>query len=94
MHEMDGIQTAYAIRQMHLKVTPPLIMVTAYGRDEIMRKAAQAGFEHVLIKPVSASMLFDVRRERRRFSVGAIPTRPLSLRPVALEAVEGGNDFD
>jgi len=35
-----------------------------------------------------------VRRERRRFSVGAIPTRPLSLRPVALEAVEGGNDFD
>jgi len=38
--------------------------------------------------------LFYVRRERRRFSVGAIPTRPLSLRPVALEAVEGGNDFD
>jgi len=94
MRGMDGIQTAYAIRQMNLKATPPLIMVTAYGRDEIMREAAQAGFEHVLIKPVSASMLFDVRRERRRFSVGAIPTRPLSLRPVALEAVEGGNDFD
>jgi hypothetical protein len=27
------------------------------------------------------------------FSAGAIPARPLSLRPVALEAVEGGNDF-
>jgi len=25
--------------------------------------------------------------------VGEIPTRLLSLRPVALEAVEGGNDF-
>jgi len=45
--------------------------------------------------PATVSVtLFYVRRERRRFSVGAIPTRPLSLRPVALEAVEGGNDFD
>ncbi|MFH2120609.1 MAG: hypothetical protein ABIJ25_09480 [Pseudomonadota bacterium] len=37
--------------------------------------------------------LFDVRRERRRFSVGENPTRLLSLRPVALGAVGGGNDF-
>ena len=32
--------------------------------------------------------------ERHWFSVGVIPTRFLSLRPVALEAAEGGNDFD
>jgi len=31
--------------------------------------------------------------KRRQFSVGEIPTRHLLLRPVALEAVEGGNDF-
>jgi len=36
---------------------------------------------------------FLVCRERRRFPVGEIPTRPLSLRPVALGAVGGGNDF-
>ena len=31
---------------------------------------------------------------RRRSSAGANPARQLSLQPVAIGAVEGGNDFD
>ena len=34
-------------------------MVTAYGREEVLTEAEGAGIENVLIKPVSASMLFD-----------------------------------
>jgi two-component system sensor histidine kinase/response regulator len=34
-------------------------MVTAYGREEVLRGAEAAGLEEVLIKPVSASVLFD-----------------------------------
>jgi two-component system sensor histidine kinase/response regulator len=34
-------------------------MVTAYGREEVLRQAEQASFENVLIKPVTPSMLFD-----------------------------------
>jgi hypothetical protein len=36
---------------------------------------------------VGSSPHFSVRRERRRSSVGAIPTRQLSLQPVAIGAV-------
>ncbi len=59
MPDMDGIATAQAIRGMGLDNTPHLIMVTAYGREEVLKEAEQAGLEDVLIKPVNPSMLFD-----------------------------------
>jgi two-component system sensor histidine kinase/response regulator len=34
-------------------------MVTAYGREEVLKQAEQSSFENVLIKPVTPSMLFD-----------------------------------
>ena len=34
-------------------------MVTAYGREEVLKQAEDSGFEDVLIKPVTFSMLFD-----------------------------------
>ena len=34
-------------------------MVTAYGREEVLKQAEQAAFENVLIKPVTPSILFD-----------------------------------
>ena len=48
-------------------------MVTAYGREEVIKGAEEAGIEDVLIKPVSASMLFDsvVRRAGRQSSTSA-----------------------
>jgi CheY-like chemotaxis protein len=34
-------------------------MVTAYGREEVLKQAEENSFANVLIKPVTASMLFD-----------------------------------
>ena len=34
-------------------------MVTAYGREEVLKQAEEAAFQNVLIKPVTPSMLFD-----------------------------------
>jgi two-component system sensor histidine kinase/response regulator len=59
MPGMDGIETARQIRSLGLEKTPHLIMVTAYGREEVMKQAQEAGIEDVLIKPVNASLLFD-----------------------------------
>lgn len=59
MPGMDGIQTAQAIRNLSLQQAPRLIMVTAYGREEVIKEAEEAELEDVLIKPVSASTLFD-----------------------------------
>jgi len=60
MPGLDGIETGRLIRALpNLSAPPHLVMVTAYGREEVLRQAEQASFENVLIKPVTPSMLFD-----------------------------------
>ncbi len=59
MPGMDGIETAQAILGLGLKTPPHLIMVTAHGREEIIKAAETAGIEDVLIKPVNPSIMFD-----------------------------------
>jgi signal transduction histidine kinase/DNA-binding response OmpR family regulator/HPt (histidine-containing phosphotransfer) domain-containing protein len=60
MPGLDGIETGRLIRALPNPSGPPhLVMVTAYGREEVLRQAEQACFENVLIKPVTPSMLFD-----------------------------------
>jgi signal transduction histidine kinase/DNA-binding response OmpR family regulator/HPt (histidine-containing phosphotransfer) domain-containing protein len=38
---------------------PKIVMVTAYGTEDVMRRAEQAGMDGFLIKPVSPSSLLD-----------------------------------
>ena len=59
MPAMDGIETARRLRELPLSRMPHMVMVTAYGREEVIKGAEEAGFEDVLIKPISASVLFD-----------------------------------
>jgi len=60
MPGLDGIETGKRIRSLpNLKVRPQLVMVTAYGREEVMKQADENAFANVLIKPVTSSMLFD-----------------------------------
>ena len=59
MPGMDGIEAAIQIRALPLERTPHLVIVTAYGREEVVLGASAAKLEDVLVKPVSASTLFD-----------------------------------
>ncbi|MFY7864886.1 response regulator [Roseateles sp.] len=59
MPGMDGIETARRIQAGPAEGAPRLVMVTAYGREEVIAQARETGIEDVLIKPVSASLLFD-----------------------------------
>ena len=59
MPGMDGIETAQAINDMPLDHRPHLLMVTSARMTEIGSRAKEAGIEHILIKPVSASTMFD-----------------------------------
>ena len=60
MPEMDGIEATKRIKNSEkLKNIPHVLMVTAYGREEVMEQASTAGVDAFLIKPVGRSVLFD-----------------------------------
>jgi two-component system sensor histidine kinase/response regulator len=57
MPGMDGLETARQLRQ--LDQPPRIVMVTAFGRDDVRGQAQAAGIEAFLVKPVSQSALLD-----------------------------------
>ena len=60
MPGLNGIETGKRILSLsELSAPPHLVMVTAYGREEVLKQAEESGFENVLIKPVTSSILFD-----------------------------------
>jgi CheY-like chemotaxis protein len=60
MPGMDGIEASRRIKSHEgLVKTPAIVLVTAYGREEIMQQADEVGIEGFLLKPVNSSMLFD-----------------------------------
>jgi len=60
MPGMDGIEASRRIKDHKgLSKIPAIVMVTAYGREEVMQQAEGVGLEDFLLKPVSPSMLFD-----------------------------------
>ena len=83
MPGLDGIETGRRILALpNLDTAPHLVMVTAYGREEVLKQAEESGFENVLIKPVTSSILFDT-------AIGA-----LGADLEATETVEAGLSFD
>ena len=59
MPDIDGLETAKAIQSMNLTITPHIVMITAHGREEVLKSMEVANLETILVKPVSASVLFD-----------------------------------
>jgi len=57
---MDGIETARKIKtDPDLIKIPQILMVTAYGREEVMQRAKDAGLDGFLMKPVNSSVLYN-----------------------------------
>jgi two-component system sensor histidine kinase/response regulator len=64
MPELDGVETARRIRvDGSLKSMPAIVIVTAFGRDEVRGEAELAGINGFLIKPVNQSTLINVLAE-------------------------------
>ena len=77
MPGMDGLEVARRIREEeHLSSTPAVLMVTAYGRDEVMRKAEALRLQGLLIKPVTQSVLFNAILEALQSQGNGISRRP------------------
>ncbi|WP_273453623.1 PAS domain-containing protein [Nevskia ramosa] len=59
MPGMNGIEAVRRIRDLAHPEPTVIIMVTAFGREEVERQALSAGLDGFLIKPVNPSVLLD-----------------------------------
>jgi len=60
MPGIDGIEASRRVKS-HPELTkiPAIVLVTAYGREEVMRQADEIGLDGFLLKPVNSSVMFD-----------------------------------
>jgi two-component system sensor histidine kinase/response regulator len=89
---MDGLETSRRIKaNTRLSSIPAILMVTAYGREEVIRKAEETQLDGFLIKPVNQSLLFDTvmnifgKEEIYRSDAGGLSR----MAPDSLSAIRG-----
>ena len=83
MPELDGMETARRIQgEPSIVPKPVLLLVTAYGQDELSHLASHEPIDGLLMKPLSFSLLQDVLVEALARRRGApVPVRKRGLRP-------------
>ncbi|RJF96220.1 7TM diverse intracellular signaling domain-containing protein [Noviherbaspirillum saxi] len=59
MPGMNGLELASAIADSELAHQPKIILVTAFGRDDVIRQAENVPVAAVLFKPIDQSRLYD-----------------------------------
>jgi two-component system, sensor histidine kinase and response regulator len=89
MPGMDGIEAAKRIKQdSRLPRLPAIVLVTAYGREEVMWQAEATGLDGFLIKPVGPSVMFDTIMQALAKDAPK-EFRPIDKRVQALELLKG-----
>lgn len=78
MPVMDGIETARQIQSLGLYPAPHLVMVTAHGREELLKELETTDIEDTLFKPVNPSILFDMTMDL----LGGAPARQCEVQEV------------
>ena len=95
MPEMDGFEMAARIRNHPVlgtkTILPKIIMITMYGRDEILkaREGNAAAIDGYLLKPISSSELFNIIMETVGKAAAMVPRIPQELHPLEVIGVEG-----
>ncbi|MBF0120852.1 MAG: response regulator [Desulfobacterales bacterium] len=60
MPGIDGIEASKQIKNnSKLEHIPLIIMVTAFGREEVMKQAEKVGINAFMMKPIVSSLMFD-----------------------------------
>lgn len=59
MPHLDGLAVLNHLREMDLKKQPQVIMLTAFGQEEVMKKAVELGASYFILKPFDLGHLAE-----------------------------------
>lgn len=88
MPHLDGLGVLENLRELNLSPQPKIIMLTAFGQENITQKAVQLGASYYILKPFDMEVL--VNRIRQLVSNQAISTAPMS-KPNVVPMTKGKN---
>lgn len=77
MPHLDGIGVLEAMTTMEMERRPHVIMLTAFGHENITRRAVDLGAAYYILKPISMESLADRIRQLN----GTIASSPVSVAP-------------
>lgn len=63
MPYMDGIGVLEKINTIHLETRPKIIILTAFGQENVTQKAVQLGVDYYILKPFNLEVLGDRVRQ-------------------------------
>ncbi|MFD1018690.1 sporulation transcription factor Spo0A [Thalassobacillus hwangdonensis] len=63
MPHMDGIAVLTQLRELELKKKPSVIMLTAFGQEEVTKKAVDLGAAYFMLKPFDLESLTEQIRQ-------------------------------
>ncbi|GAA5415458.1 stage 0 sporulation protein A [Paraliobacillus ryukyuensis] len=75
MPHMDGLAVLGKIKQMELKKKPNVIMLTAFGQEEVTKNAVNLGASYFILKPFDLDNLAD--QIRQVYGMPVSDSRPL-----------------
>ncbi|MBF0306790.1 MAG: response regulator [Alphaproteobacteria bacterium] len=92
MPGLDGFQTAGRIRAMtEGGECPALVLVTGYGRGDVLRNVDAKMIDEIVLKPVSASTLFETAARALKLNSGSRQaTTPIKARSPEDESIMAG----
>ncbi|MGI6037666.1 MAG: sporulation transcription factor Spo0A [Limnochordia bacterium] len=63
MPQLDGIGVMERLREMNLSKTPRIIILTAFARDEMVRRLTDLGADYFIVKPFDLQVLVERIRQ-------------------------------
>ena len=73
MPHMDGLAVLGKLKEMEKMHTPNVVMLTAFGQEEVMKKAADLGASYFILKPFDLDNLADQIRQVHGTGVTSSP---------------------
>jgi len=71
MPHLDGLGVLERLRELNLDPAPKIVMLTAFGQENITQKAVQLGASYYILKPFDMDVLVS---RIRQLAAGPVPT--------------------
>jgi len=71
MPHLDGLGVLERLRELNLDPAPKIVMLTAFGQENITQKAVQLGASYYILKPFDMDVLVN---RIRQLAAGPVPT--------------------